>query len=459
MRVPTRAILALISAMALVTASFAEVAEHPNPRMPQILPIKERARVVDRWLRERLDTLVEPLMREHDVELWILVAGEYDEDPVVKTMLPATWLSARRTTILLFHDRGGNEGVERMAVARYPVADLFPAAWNADTQPDQWARLAEIVRARDPKTIAINTSEDFPLADGISAGMRRKLERALGDKYRPRLLERDGLSLGWLETRTAAEMTVYPQIVRIAHAIIAETFSSTAITPDITTTSDLRWRLRQRASDLGLDTWFHPSVHVQRANQETFAIGSMGIDSGEVIRPGDFLHVDFGISYLRLHTDTQHHAYVLQPGETEAPRGLRDGLATANRVQDALLAAFKRGRSGNEVFAQARKTIEAQGIKGAIYSHPIGFHGHGAGAWLGSWDSQQPLPGERGSYRLRAGTAWSIELNAQVAVPEWDGQIVRFMAEEDAYFDGESVRFLNGRQREITLIPRQRKHQ
>ncbi|MFK7830244.1 MAG: M24 family metallopeptidase [Congregibacter sp.] len=448
-------LLLCASVAATLTARIAIAQEVTDPRTPHILSIGERADVVDGWLKERLDTVIAPLMRREGVDMWILVAGEYDEDPVVKTMLPATWLAARRTTILIFHDRGDDAGVERMAVARYPVADLFPSAWDPESQPDQWARVGDIVRERNPGAIAINTSEDFPLADGLSAGMKRKLLRGLGP-LAERLVEKDSLALGWLETRTASEMAAYPQIVRIAHSIIAETFSEAAVTPGITTTGDLRWHLRQRISDLGLSTWFHPSVHVQRAEQSTFSIASMNIDKGEVIMPGDFLHVDFGITYLRLNTDTQHHAYVLRPGETEAPKGLRDGLAKANKVQDAVTGAFKTGRTGNEILAAARRSVERQNITATIYSHPIGFTGHGAGAWIGSWENQNPVPGRRGAYLLQANTAWSIELNAEAAVPEWGGQRVRFMTEEDAFFDGESVQYLDGRQTEITLIPRQR---
>lgn len=444
--------MALLLTAGLSAASLAATAPM-DERTPHILSEKDRARVVDTWLRERLDTLVGPLMRREGVDMWILVAGEYDEDPVVRTMLPATWLSARRTTILIFHDRGEEEGVERFAVARYPVADLFPAAWEPESQPDQWARVADIIRERDPASIAINTSEDYPLADGLSVGMKRKLERALGS-LSERLVEREGLAVGWLETRIEAEVVAYSHIVSIARSIIAQVFSEQSITPGVTTTGDLRWRLRQIVTDLGLDTWFHPSVFVQRADQATFDIASMSIDSGDVILPGDFLHMDFGISYLGLSTDTQHHAYVLRPGETEAPQGLRDGLAAANRVQDALLAEFRAGRSGNDVLAAARRTIEAEGIDGTIYTHPIGYHGHGAGAGIGSWEDQGPRQDASGRYAIQANTGWSIELNAQAPVPEWGGQVVRFMTEEDAFFDGETVRYLDGRQTEITLIPR-----
>jgi methionine aminopeptidase len=427
--------------------------ETTDPRTPQILSERERSRVVDEWLRERLDTVVTELMRRTGVDMWILVAGEYNEDPVVRTMLPSTWLNARRTTILIFHDAGADVA-ERMAVARYPVADLFPSVWDPEAQPDQWARVAEVIRERDPKAVALNVSEDVPLADGLSVSMRRKLDEALGP-LTERVVENPGLAIGWLETRTASEMSAYPHIVRIAHSIIAEMFSETAITPGITTTDDLRWFLRERVTELGLDTWFHPSVHVQRHEDAAFDISSMGLDKGEVIRPGDFLHVDFGITYLRLNTDTQHHAYVLRPGETVAPEGLRDGLAAANRVQDALIAEFKVGRSGNEILAAARRTIEKAGINGTIYTHPIGYHGHGAGPSIGMWDNQGPKKGTTGSYPLHANTAFSIELNAELEVPEWDNQVVRFMTEEDAFFDGETVRYLDGRQTEITLVPRQ----
>ena len=448
--------LAMAAASALLSPAHAQMAEVPeamDPVMPLILPLEERAAVTDAWLEERLDTLVGPLMRREGVDMWILFGGEYNEDPVLKTMLPATWLSARRTTILVFHDRGPEEGVERFAIARYPVADLFPSAWDPEEQPDQMARLAEVVAERDPRRIAVNMSDTFPLADGLTAADRDVLEDVLGERA-DRIVARPALALGWLETRIPAEMAAYPSIVRIAHAIIAETFSAANVLPGVTTTNDLRWHLRQRVLDLGLDTWFHPSVHVQRPEASTFAIANMNLDEGQVIQPGDFLHVDFGITYLGLNTDTQHHAYVLRPGETEAPEGLRAGLAQANAVQDALLAEFEPGITGNALLERARRRALRDVEEPSIYSHPLGYHGHGAGPWIGMWDNQETA-GDRGEMLVQPNTAWSIELNAQAEVPEWDGQTVRFMTEEDAYFDGESVRYLDGRQRELLLIPRQ----
>lgn len=248
-------------------------------------------------------------------------------------------------------------------------------------------------------------------------------------------------------------MATYPTIVRLAHAIIAEGLSEKAITPGVTTTEDLSWWFRNRIAELKLDTWFHPSVNIQRPDTPTFRIATMGGSGAMVIQPGDFLHLDFGLSYLGLSTDTQHHAYVLQAGETQAPKGLSEGLAAANRVQDLLTREFKTGRTGNQVLAAARKAVAAQGRKATIYSHAIGYHGHGAGPWIGMWDNQDPVPGQ-GDYPVHPNTAWSIELSAHAKVAEWGGQEVRFMAEEDGYFDGETFRYLDGRQTEIHLIPR-----
>ncbi|WP_420454625.1 M24 family metallopeptidase [Rubrivirga sp.] len=417
---------------------------------PAVLPMRERAEVQDRWLAERLDTVVPALMRREGVDLWIVAAREYNEDPVIETMLPATWLAARRRTVLVFWDDG--ETVERLAVARYDVGP-FPRAWDPEAQPDQWARVAEIVAERDPRRIAVNRSETFALADGITASELDGLRAALPARYRDRIVSGERLAVGWLETRTPAEMAVYPTVVRIARGILHEGLSEAAITPGVTTTDDLAWWYRDRVRERGLTTWFHPGVSVQRADAPGTSDDFSGRPDADVIRPGDLVWVDFGISYLGLQTDTQQLAYVLRTGETAAPAGLVAGLEAANRVQDLLTGQFATGRSGNEILRSALDGARAEGLAATIYTHPIGAHGHGAGPTIGLWDQQGGVPG-RGDYPLFPNTAHSIELNAAVAVPEWGGQTVRFMLEEDAFFDGEAVRYIDPRQEALLLIPR-----
>lgn len=424
-----------------------------DPATPEVLPMEERAEVINDWLDTRLDTVVAAAMRAEDVDLWIVSGREYNEDPVLETMLPATWQSARRRTILVFHDRGPDEGIERLAVARYDVGDLFETAWEKEEQPDQWARLAEIVSERDPARIAVNRSGTFALADGMTDTEYDHLRDALPSRYVDRLVSGEGLAVRWLETRIEAERTVYPQVVRLARSIIATGLSEAVIQPGVTTTEDVRWWYRSRIRDLNLTAWFHPTVSVQRPGATTEGDFSSEAE-GRVIQPGDLLHVDLGITYLRLHTDTQQHAYVLRSGETAAPDGLQRGLRVANRLQDLLTDRFAPGRTGNEVLASTLDAAAAEGIDATIYSHPIGFHGHAAGPLIGLWDQQDGVPG-RGDVPLRPNTAHSIELNAAVEVPEWDGQEVLFRLEEDALFTGETVRYLDGRQTEFYLIPRQ----
>ena len=418
--------------------------EQALPALPTILPLRDRAVVIDRILQERLDTIIPQIMREQGVSMWVLMAREYFEEPVVNSMLDARSMAARRRTILIFFDPGDGQPVERLTVSRYGLAGLFEPSWNPDEEPDQWQAVADIIAERDPANIAINFSDLTAFGDGMTLSQHRAMIAALPATYQDRIISGETLAIRWLETRTPSEVEIYPGIVRIAHALIDRAFSRVVITPGETTADDVVWWYREELSRLGLTPWFHPSVGIQREGTETMLRGDT------VIMPGDLLWTDFGITYLRLSTDTQHLAYVLKPGETEAPEGLQQGLAASNRVQDILMSHFQTGLSGNDVLARARAEAISEGLDPSIYSHPIGTHGHGAGPAIGFWDNQDADP--RGAGLINENTAWSIELTSYSAVPEWGGQVVDFRTEEDAFFDGREVRFLDGRQMELTLI-------
>jgi len=442
----------LLAAAAVLVASPAFAApigmsdtEQAAPAVPPILSARERAETENRILSERLETVIPAIMRAEGIDLWLLVAREYFEEPVVATMLDAENVHARRRTILIFHDPGEGKPVERLTVSRYGLGGLFKPAWDPAKQPDQWKAVADIIAARNPGKIAVNISDLHQFADGMTVSQYDKFTAALPEALRARIVSGEGLAIRWLETRTPSEMALYPTIERTAHAVIAEAFSRKVITPGVTKAEQVQWWYRDRLLQLGLDAWFHPSIAIQRKGAEGM------LEGNEVIRPGDLLWTDFGITYLRLNTDTQHLAYVLKPGESEAPAGLRQGLANSNKVQDALLRQFVVGRSGNEALARARAEAKAAGLDPSIYSHPIGFHGHGAGPSIGFWDNQNADP--RGDAAIHANTAWSIELTSYAVVPEWGGQRVDFRAEENAFFDGKTVRFIDGRQTSLTLIP------
>ncbi|HYO42860.1 MAG TPA: M24 family metallopeptidase, partial [Candidatus Limnocylindrales bacterium] len=400
-------------------------------------------------LASRLDTLIPMLMARAALDAWVLVAREYNEDPVLATMLPATWLdTARRRTILLFLRTPS--GVRRMAVARYPVGDAFPSAWDPEQQPDQWQRLAELLGEADPPRIGVDTSTAFPLADGLSASERAALMAALPPELAARVVSAEAAAIGWLETRLPEERSRMADACSASHGYLRRALSAEVITPGTTTTAEVEWWLRDAVGADGFGSWFQPTCSVQRrgtAARESFA----GKLSETVIGPGDLVHIDFGIVDGGYCTDQQQHAYVLRPGEAGAPAGLAAGLARANRLQDLLLARFESGRSGNEVLRLTLEAAAAEALDGLVYTHPIGLHGHAAGPTIGLWDNQVGVDGQ-GDYPVWPSTAYSIELQARVPVPEWDGQVVAFMLEEDAFFDGSACCFLDGRQAELWLV-------
>jgi Xaa-Pro aminopeptidase len=434
----------------------------PDPTRTVPLPLREQADVRDRWLTQRVLDLLPGLMDRAGIDLWLIVGREYNEDPVLLTLLPATWLSARRRTILTFHR--SDDGVTAAAVSRYPVGQ-FLAAWGPDEDavvPDaelpaeesQWAVVRRIVEQADPRRIGINLSADFALADGLSHTEHRLLTEALGP-YAERLVSAEDLVVGWLETRLAEEIDALHALNRLAHTVIAEAYSPAVLTVGRTTALDLAWWIRQRFTDLGVASWFQPTVGLQRAGvplrgHRGTALPAVPYDA--VIEPGDLVHCDVGLSSLGLTTDTQRNGYVLRPGETAAPAGLRTALAVGNRLQDLTTAAMTVGRTGNEVLAAARAAAAAEGIDGDVYSHPVGYHGHGAGPAIGLWDDQTGVPGT-GERRLTTDTVYALELCVRVPVPEWGGQVVRMALEQGVALTDGGVRYLDGRQTGLILIP------
>lgn len=411
--------------------------------IPAVLSLKEQAAVYDGWLSARLDKLLPELMRREKLDMWLVICQEYNEDPVYLSLVPFASLSARRLTMLVMFDRGGEKGVERFSVNRYGIGGLFPSVWKADEE-DQWQALAKAVKERNPKRIGIDESDVFAFADGLSASLKRRLVQALGPEYAKRLVGAERLAVGWLERRLPEEIEAYHHIAAIAHAIIAEAFSPAVISPGITTTTDVAWWMWEKIRSLGQTTWFDPGISLQRPKDSPFK-------DSPVIHPGDLLHCDFGVNYLKLETDTQQLAYVLKPGETDAPPGLKAALAQGNRLQDILLGEMKEGLTGNQILAAALKRAKDEGLRPSIYTHPLGVHGHAAGPTIGLWDKQGGVPGP-GDYRLFYDTVYSIELNVRAAVPEWAGQDVQIALEQDAVFARSGPLFLDKRQTELFLI-------
>jgi Xaa-Pro aminopeptidase len=407
----------------------------------QVLSVKEQAATINEVLNDRIDNLLPKLMDETKIDCWLIISREYNEDPILKTFLPAEWLSARRTTMLVFYRDKKNESIHSYAIARYQVGKRIQAAWNPEKEPNQWKALSKLIDSLNPNQIALNTSNDYGHADGLHLTEFNELKNAMTPSQLNKIVSAEKLGVAWLETRTEKEMAFFPTLLAISHQIIKEGFSNRSIQPNKTTTNDLVWWFRQKVSDLGLSTWFHPSIEIQRR---------VSNEKDDIIRRGDLLHVDFGISYLRLNSDVQEHAYVLLPNETTAPAELVAAFNKTNRLQDILTTNFKTGRTGNEILAASLNQAKAEGIQPSIYTHPIGFHGHAAGTTIGMWDMQQGVPGS-GDYAMRPNTCYSIELNATHTISGWN-KPVRIALEQNGCYNGSSFNYLDGRQKIILLI-------
>lgn len=418
--------------------------------------LREQAALRQEWLRERLETVLPRLMREHGVEMWVVAMREYNEDPVFRALVAPTTYYARRRTIYVFHDRGPERGVERLALGGTSQGGLYEAVRETERTPDgrtrelwgkaQWDLFARVVRERNPRNIAVDISPTHAFSDGLSAGEWEQMQDALGPELARRVIHAERLPLDFLAVHTPAMNATYQRMEQLVHQIISTAFSSRVITPGVTRAEDVVWWMLQRVNDLGLGTWFQTSVDVQRGGV------NLADSTNPVIQRGDVLHCDFGITALGLNTDTQHMGYVLREGETDAPAGLKRALANGNRLQDILLAEMRPGRPGNEVLAAALAKMRAEGIDGSIYTHPIGHHGHGAGPLIGLWDRQEGVPG-RGDVPLLAGTWHSIELQATTPVPEWNHQPVRVAQEEEAELTHQgTMRWALRRQSEYHLV-------
>jgi Xaa-Pro aminopeptidase len=404
------------------------------------------------WLKMRLEKILPMLMRENNVSMWVIPMREYNEDPVFTSLVSATTFAARRRTIYVFFDRGAELGVERLALGGTSQGGLYVAyrdttLGNAELWgKDQWKLLTKVIQERNPKSISVNISHTHAFSDGLSAGEWEQLQEALGTELLRRVVRAERLPLDFISLRIPEMLPTYRTMMRTVHAIIAEAFSRKVITPGLTRTDDVVWWMRQKVLDLGYDTWFHPSVSVQRRAKD------MTRKTNPVIERGDVLHCDFGITSMRLNTDTQHMGYVLRVGEEDAPAGLKYALAQSNQLQDIHLQHLKVGMTGNEILAAVREQMQQEGINGTVYSHPIGQHGHGAGPLIGLWDRQMGVPG-RGDVPVRANTWFSIELQATTPVPEWEGQPVRSAQEEDVEITGDGeVRWIYKRQTQFHLV-------
>jgi len=418
--------------------------------LPKLLSVREQQAVRESWLKKRLDTMLLPMMRQQKIEMWIVTNEEFHADPVTEYIAPPLPYNGRRD-FFIFADRGGDK-LDRIAVVRYSEEHLkyFYELLNPPGSQIA-ATLKRLVEERKPKTIALNMGGTRGATNGITHEAYKFLSEALGPDYTSRFVPAAPLIVEYMDTRLPEELETYRTAVALTDILTQRAFSNEVIAPGKTTVGDVRYWFLQQLNNLGLNTWFQPDLRVQRQSQEAGKTQQFlnVAEESTVIQRGDVIHIDCGLNYMGLSTDWQKMGYVLRPGEKDAPDGLNKALTNTNRLQDALFTHIKSGAKGFEVYESTMADMKTAGIEAMIYSHSVGNQGHALGA---SIDFRRPPAGAPSEPPFREGSYTSIELNTSTPVPEWGGQKVTMMMEDDAYLTKEGMKWFRPRQTAFYLI-------
>ncbi|MGC9321358.1 MAG: M24 family metallopeptidase [Kosmotogaceae bacterium] len=413
---------------------FADEYEEIAANMPSE---EERIGEHNEVLLDRLDYIMPGLLEEEDFDGWMVIGRENNEDPIISTLLPGSLYGASRITAFLFTKNN------RFVLSPYgsQMSDYYESAWKVE-DGDIFDSIGKLLMDLRVKTLGVDYSENFALADGITHSLFESLRKQLSGQVN--LVSAENIAINWLQTRTDREIEIYRHLDRIANIIIRNAFSRENILSGMTTTRDVELILKRLASAIGLRTWFGPDVDFQRRGVENPR-------STGVVEEGDLLHCDFGFIYNGLATDTQQMFYLKRKSRSSVPEGLQDVVSRTNEVQDILARNFIEGISGNELLRVTLKEAEERDLDATIYSHPIGYHGHGAGPIIGLWNNQEEIKGT-GDLKIRNSTCFAMELNSRTPVTSWSGQPVYGFLEETVAFRNNEIDYLDGRQEELFLI-------
>mgnify|MGYP004447391343 CR=1 FL=1 len=402
--------------------------------------LKEQNAVKDEILAQKLDML-EDLMKECDVDMWLIACREYNEDPMFHALTPAYYPTARRISMLLL---ALNEGKLEKISLSLPDEDL-EKFYKRDYNPkeeSQYEAIERHVRRLNPRNIAIDVSDHFAYTDGLSVGLYRDMMKNLPKDITDRFISADDIGIRYLETRSPKEREIYPEVMDAAMSVIHAAFTDEVIKPGVTTCADVMAFMDQKVNDMGITCWFNPTIDLQRHD------GMHGGDT--VIERGDLVHCDFGIVYMNLCTDTQRLCYVLKEGEHDIPEELKKAFAHNNRFQDIVRETMKIGKTGNEVFLEAIEKGKAEGLRPILYTHPLGFHGHAAGPTIGLWSNQAPIP-VKGDRKVNDHTSYALELNV-VEDREMYQRDTFIFTEESVVLNGDQVDFLAAGRDQMSIV-------
>lgn len=411
---------------------------------------QQRWELMNQIRQEKFDLILPDVMRENGVEMWITVNREGFDDPLTEDFGKGYVGSYG---YYIFSDRGGDR-IERAALGIGTYLLEENGAYDIVTGDFD---LREFVSARDPKTIALNFSENIGAADGLSYTSYRKLAEMLGEEYTQRFISAEKLASDFRSRRVASEIAAFASAGEMSRNIAERAFSNEVITPGKTTLVEVAWWMREQQFKKNLGTSFGmPSVYI------TGPDGIVALSNDHVIQRGDFLTIDWGVGYLNFYTDMKRHAYVLKEGENELPASIQNAFDNGRAVRDILKDNIKAGKTAAETYEILNAKINEAGfrimekfnsptsdpdiIDVIIGCHSVGNLGHGIGPSI-AWFTPERL-----KFMIHPSNLLSIELFAYTAIPEWGGKKLRIPLEDDAVVTERGVEWLYPVNQKVLLI-------
>ncbi len=410
--------------------------------------MRERARLVYELLNDRLDTLQDAALEADRLDMWLIVCTEDNPDPIHAQLIPLDCWTPILQLIVFVRTP---DGIRRYNLSGTDTKDLYQRPYRGQEPARQYEELNKLLQQHDPARIGVNIGSAQWCAGGLTVVQHAALLENIPEKFRPRLVPAENTCTFFMQTLAERELSVYADVVALGRRMIAHVFSTACIAPEKTLVGDLRWKYWDLCKTIGVETAFLPYFRRIRARsvEETF-----GPDD-PVLRPGDAIHCDVGIRYLRYLTDHQEWAYIRRSGEQDAPAGLKKIMEQTNRLQDVFMNEMTAGggAAGNVLLARMLGRAKREGIEGArIYSHSIGRLLHEPGPLIGlPWE--QADTGKRGNVALRPNTCFAMELCSAGPVSEWERESVALSMEQDVMVDSTGqCRLLSGRQEAFHCI-------
>ena len=417
----------------------------------QLTPELLRARTEREWAvkAEKMRQHLLPLMRQHGIDLWVVLSRENAPDPVVELFGGygiTGWYGHRNA--YLFADLGAGQPLETTAIGTHLSGhlrrfyDTIILYGEAGLKP----HLRAYLESHNPRRIAVNQSSTISMADGLTAELRDYLLDALGQNRRDRVVSSEPLLVDYASVHTQREQAIEREASAATFAILRRALSNEVIVPDRTTLMDVHYWITAEWKRQGFEFNFPPSLDLQR-------VGGIALDDSvaPLIKRGDLVHVDFGVRSSGIVSDQQKMAYVLRAGESAPPIGLQRAFDISSRAAVVILEEMQVGRTGVEIKTAAEQRAAEEGIDLLVYSHVQGYWVHDAGMWaIHDWPERC---GDHPRFLLKDGDWVSLEFAVTEPVSEWDDQPVTIMREEDVLVGADRVpEYLSGPQRRLWVI-------